>query len=112
MSIKRYFKERLPFIILNVVLCIIVSVTMIIASVSYFAVVSIVCAWFIPLITYMIYQCLKFKRYFDNIIAVSENIDRKYLLPEVIDEADFMEAEIISSVLRDADKSMHEEVKL
>ena len=112
MSINRYFKERLPFLIFNAVLCIIVSATMIIAGFYYFAVVSLVCAWFIPLITYMIYQCLKFKRYFDNIVAVSEDLDRKYLLPEVIDEEEFMEAEVICSILRNADKSMHEEVKI
>ena len=47
----------------------------------------------------------------NNLINTVENLDRKYLLPEVIEEPRFQEARIINDVLKQCNKSMHEKVK-
>ncbi|MFR2745131.1 MAG: ATP-binding protein, partial [Clostridium saudiense] len=60
---------------------------------------------------YMFLEFIKYRRYLNNLINTVENLDRKYLLPEVIEEPRFQEARIINDVLKQCNKSMHEKVK-
>lgn len=59
----------------------------------------------------MFLEFIKYRRYLNNLINTVENLDRKYLLPEVIEEPRFQEARIINDVLKQCNKSMHEKVK-
>lgn len=67
--------------------------------------------WFLPLLAYMVLNYIKWIRYINNIRRVLEELDKKYLLPEVIDEPNFLLGEEINDVLRELSKSMHENVK-
>lgn len=67
--------------------------------------------WFLPLLTYMVLNYIKWSRYINDIRRVLEELDKKYLLPEVIDEPNFLLGEEINDVLRELSKSMHENVK-
>ncbi|WP_347916327.1 sensor histidine kinase [Clostridium saudiense] len=67
--------------------------------------------WFGPILIYMFLEFIKYRRYLNNLINTVENLDRKYLLPEVIEEPRFQEARIINDVLKQCNKSMHEKVK-
>lgn len=112
MSILTYIKERIPFLIMNLILFFIVIVLMKIANVSFEIIIILFLIWFGPLIIYMIFELIKLKRYFDNLISVVDNLDRKYLLPEVVDEPYFQEGKILNYILRVTNKDMHENVKL
>ena len=67
--------------------------------------------WFGPLITYMFLEFIKYNRYLKNLTDTIEGLDRKYLLPEIINEARFQEERIINEVLKECNNSMHEKVK-
>ena len=67
--------------------------------------------WFGPVLTYMFLEFIKVNRYLKNLIYTVDSLDKKYLLPEVINEPRFEEERIISGVLRECNKSMHEKVK-
>lgn len=67
--------------------------------------------WFLPLLAYMVLNYIKWSRYINDIRRVLEELDKKYLLPEVIDEPNFLLGEEINDVLRELSKSMHENVK-
>ncbi|WP_195986481.1 sensor histidine kinase [Clostridium sp. D53t1_180928_C8] len=111
MSILTYIKERIPFLIMNLILFFVVIVLMKIANVSFEIIIILFLIWFGPLLIYMIFELIKFKRYFDNLISVVDNLDRKYLLPEVVEEPYFQEGKILNYILRVTNKDMHENVK-
>ena len=67
--------------------------------------------WFGPVVTYMFLEFIKSNRYLKNLTDTIDGLDRKYLLPEVINEARFEEERIINGVLKECNKSMHEKVK-
>ncbi|WP_455792569.1 sensor histidine kinase [Clostridium butyricum] len=67
--------------------------------------------WFLPLLAYMVLNYIKWSRYINDIRRVLEELDKKYLLPEVIDEPNFLLGEKINDVLRELSKNMHENVK-
>ncbi len=111
MSITLYLKERIGFLIINFLIFLLVAILMKIASVPINIIFIVFLMWFGPLSIYMILEIIKFKRYLDNLINTVENLDKKYLLPEVIDEARFQEAKIINDALRECNKAMHEKIK-
>lgn len=111
MSIMLYLKERMVFLIINFLMFLLVTILMRIALVPINIIVLVFIIWFGPLVIYMVLEIIKFKRYLDNLINTLDNLDKKYLLPEVIEEANFQEAKIINSALKECNKAMHEKVK-
>ena len=111
MNIVEYIKERIPFLIINLVLFFIVAIFMYIANVPKSIIIIVFSIWFLPLVSYIVIELIKSRRYFDSINNVLENLDKKYLLPEVIDEANFIEGKILNNILKTLSKDMNERVK-
>ena len=111
MNIVEYIKERIPFLIINLVLFFIVAIFMYIANVPKSIIIIVFSIWFLPLVSYIVIELIKSRRYFDSINNVLENLDKKYLLPEVIDEANFIEGKILNNILKTVSKDMNERVK-
>ncbi len=65
-----------------------------------------ICAFFVG--TYVEYQ--RWKVYFDNINRCVEELDRKYLLPELLEPGNVQEKKEIESVLYEMEVSMNENV--
>ena len=111
MSIIEFIKERMIFLIINLILFLLVAILMKIVKVSINIILILFLIWFGPILIYMFLEFIKYRRYLNNLINTVENLDRKYLLPEVIEEPRFQEARIINDVLKQCNKSMHEKVK-
>ena len=111
MKITDYFKDKGIFLSINLMLFIIIASLMHFANVSSVIVFLVFCIWFLPLLTYMIIEYIKYRKYFNNVESILENLDKKYLLPEVIKEPNFIEGEEINYILKDLSRDMHEQVK-
>ena len=111
MSIIEFIKERMIFLIINLIMFLLVAILMKIVKVSIYTILILFLIWFGPILIYMFLEFIKYRRYLNNLINTVENLDRKYLLPEVIEEPRFQEARIINDVLKQCNKSMHEKVK-
>ncbi|MBZ9621813.1 sensor histidine kinase [Clostridium sp. FP2] len=111
MSIGQFIKEKMVVIISNMLLFIILAAIMIIINVNFIIISFVFCIWFLPLISYMALEFIKFKNYYDEINNILENLDKKYLLPAVIKEANFIQAQKLNSILKEISRDMHENVK-
>ena len=111
MSIIEFIKERMIFLIINLIMFLLVAILMKIVKVSINIILILFLIWFGPILIYMFLEFIKYRGYLNNLINTVENLDRKYLLPEVIEEPRFQEARIINDVLKQCNKSMHEKVK-
>ncbi|MGH4121914.1 MAG: sensor histidine kinase [Clostridium sp.] len=111
MSIGEFIKEKMVVIISNMLLFIILAAIMIIINVKFIIISFVFCIWFLPLISYMALEFIKFKNYYDEINNILENLDKKYLLPAVIKEANFIQAQKLNSILKEISRDMHENVK-
>ena len=111
MSIIEFIKERMTFLIINLIVFLLVAILMKIVKVSISIILIVFLIWFGPILIYIFLEFIKYRRYLNNLIKTVENLDRKYLLPEVIEEPRFQEARIINDVLKECNKSMHEKVK-
>ncbi|MDR1773467.1 MAG: hypothetical protein LBR30_01145 [Clostridioides sp.] len=50
------------------------------------------------------------KKYYDELTNILKELDKKYLLSEIIEKADFFEGEIMYDTLRSCSKSMNDEI--
>ena len=111
MKIIKYIKSKALFLAINLLIFIIISAFMYSTDVALVIIFLLFCVWFLPLLSYMIIEYIKFKRYFNAVEAVLENLDKKYLLPEVIKEPNFIEGREINYILKILSRDMHENVK-
>lgn len=110
MRILDYFKDKFLFLFINLMLFLFISIIMIIGNMSIIIIFLIFLIWFLPLLSYILIELIKYKIYYDEISGVLNNLDKKYLLPEVIKKPNFIEGKIIYDVLKDVNKNMHEHV--
>lgn len=111
MSLKDYLKDRFLFLLINFILFIIISAIMVLINIGANIIVLVFSIWFLPLFSFIIVEYVKSKRFYNEITSIMDNLDKKYLLSEIIEEPDFIEGKAVYDVLKEANKSMHEHVK-
>lgn len=111
MRLIDYLKDRALFIGVNIITFFVVLILMSIVHMGLGAILLVFSIWFGPIITYMVTEYLKFKKYYDELINISENLDRKYLISEVIEEPNFIEGKITHEILKVSNRDMQEMVK-
>ena len=90
---------------------IIIALVIYSADVASVIIFLLFCIWFLPLLTYMFLEYIKYRRYFNAVESVLDNLDKKYLLPEVVKEPNFMVGEEINYIFKILSRDMHENVK-
>jgi signal transduction histidine kinase len=111
MRVKDYLKSRSGFLIINGVLFIILVAILIFLNVGSGLIFLVFILWFTPLSVYIVLEIIKYKHFLDNVTGTIDSLDKKFLLPEVIEKPNFLEGEIIYQVLKECNKNMHENVK-
>ena len=111
MKIIDYLKDKSLYLAMNLMTFIIVATLMYFSNVSTVVIFMTWCIWFLPLLIYIIIEYIKYKKYFDNIEDVLKNLDKKYLLPEVIEEPNSIIGEEVNDILKELSRDMHEQVK-
>ena len=56
-------------------------------------------------------ELVTMSKYFNDMESILESLDKKYLLPEVMEDANFLIAEQINDILKEVSRDMHEHVK-
>ncbi|WP_133013898.1 sensor histidine kinase [Clostridium cuniculi] len=111
MSIITFIKERMLFLMVNLIMFLLIGILMRIVEVPINIILILFLIWFGPVVIYMFLEFIKYNRYLKNLTDTIDGLDKKYLLPEVINEPRFQEERIINEVLKECNKSMHENVK-
>ncbi len=111
MSLKEYLKDRFLFLLINFILFIIVALIMLLINVSRNILLLVFSIWFFPLLSFIITEYIKVNSFYQDLNNVLENLDKKYLISEIIKEPDFIEGKTIYNILRETNKAMHEHIK-
>lgn len=112
MSFFSFIKSKGIFLGINVLLFILIATLMILIPVSGVVIFLTGCIWFMPLLSYLIIEYNKYRRYFNELQQSLEQLDQAYLISEVVEEPSFLEGQLIHELLRDITKNMHEHVNL
>jgi len=111
MSIGEFIKDKTVIILCNMLMFIILAAIMIVINVGLIIIVFVFCIWFFPLCSYMAVEFVKYKNYYNEFDSILEKLDKKFLLPEMIKEADFIQGEKLNCILKELSRDMYENVK-
>jgi len=111
MNLKDYFKDRTLFLLINFMLFAIMCGIMLLIDIRVNIIILIFCIWFLPIFSYMITEFIKQKNFYNEVTNIMDDLDKKYLLSEIIKEPEFIEGKFLYDLLKQANKDMHEHVK-
>lgn len=110
MSFRKYLLDKLPFIVLNYIAFMFCAIIMKVSNLSFSAIGVLAFIWFMPTFSYMTMDFFSKVKFYKELVHVTNNLDKKYLLPEVIKRPKNYEGQIIYDVLEESNRAMHEHV--
>lgn len=111
MNIKDYLKDRTLFLLINFMLFTIICGIMLLIEISANIIILIFCIWFLPIFSFIIAEYIKQKKFYVEVTNIMNDLDKKYLLAEIIKEPEFIEGKLLYNLLKVGNKDMHEHVK-
>ncbi|XZL13254.1 ATP-binding protein [Clostridium perfringens] len=110
MNLRDFIKERIVFIIINLLILLFTALLLMVLKVDSFAILFIVIINGAGILIYHIFDYLRKKQYYDEIKENMESLDKKYLISEVIEEGTFTESKLIYDVICKSNKAMNDEI--
>lgn len=110
MKLNEYLKDKIVFLIINLLLFFIILIGLLVVNISYQIIFLIFIIWFAPYTTYILIDFIKKRKYYYELIGICENLDKKYLLSEVINKPKNIEEQIIHDILKDTNHSMRDNI--
>ena len=110
MKLIEYIKEKFVFMVINIVMTLSGVVILKALKVDTYAIVFISILNLIGVFSCYIYDYFNRKKYYDNLFKNLDGLDKKYFIAEILESGDFIESNIIYSVLQECTKSMKDEV--
>ncbi len=110
MRINEYIKDRFAFLYLNLIIFLILTFVMAFLDIKPIFIFLVFMIWFTPLLLYMGIEFLKHRKYFKNMEETLLSLDKKYLLPEIMEKPNFLEGALFYNILKECNKEMHEHV--
>lgn len=111
MKFSRYLKDKIYFIILFLILFFLLNLLLYIYEVPH----ALLIATSIMLLLFGMFTLLieffRKKKFYDDLINITEKLDKKYLVIEMLRTPNFQEGEILYETLYEINKSMIENVK-
>ncbi|WP_291627249.1 HAMP domain-containing sensor histidine kinase [Clostridium sp.] len=105
-----FFKERVLFIFINIIVLVFSSVLLSALKVDLYAVIFIFVINLIGILLYHIYDYFNRKKYYDDLLMNLEALDKKYLISDVINEGSFLESKILYHIIKETTKSMKDDI--
>lgn len=110
MKLIGYIKEKFVFMVINIVMTLSGVVILKALKVDTYTIVFISILNLIGVFSCYIYDYFNRKKYYDNLFKNLDGLDKKYFIAEILESGDFIESNIIYSVLEECTKSMKDEV--
>ena len=110
MKLIEYIKEKFVFMVINIVMTLSGVVILKALKVDRYTIVFISKLNLIGVFSCYIYDYFNRKKYYDNLFKNLDGLDKKYFIAEILESGDFIESNIIYSVLEECTKSMKDEV--
>lgn len=110
MSFIKYIVDKLSFIILNIIIFIFCAIIMRVSSLNINVILILALIWFTPIFIFIVLDFFSKRKFYNELIEVSNKLDKKYLLPEVIKKPKSYEGQMLYDVLEESNRAMHEHV--
>ena len=110
MNSRRYWKNRLPFLLTNFVCMAALTVFLLVCGNSVSAVVLILIVWALILLSGLVLTYWKRKRQMEKLLDMAKQLSERYLISEVMELPEQAEDQVYYQLLKMAGKSMLEQI--
>lgn len=110
MSLNDYLKDRIGVVFLNIIALITLIIFLFSVGNNFEVIKTVVIVWILVLIIFITYEYKKRKVYFETLLKYIDNLDKKYLISEIIDIPPYIDAMPYYYLLKKASKSMRDEI--
>ena len=110
MNGKRWLRNRIPFLLVNVLGMAALACFLLVSGNSRDTACLVMTVWILVLCAGLTCSFLTRKRYFDRLMRMAEELDERYLIPEVMEEPFLAEDLAYYRILRMAERSMLENI--
>ena len=110
MNGKRWLRNRIPFLLVNVLGMAALACFLLVSGNSRDTACLVMTVWILALCAGLTCSFLTRKRYFDRLMRMAEGLDERYLIPEVMEEPFLAEDLAYYRILRMAERSMLENI--
>ena len=110
MKFKEYLKDNILNFMLLIFTVISIEILLMIYNISVLIRIYIAVSILLIYLLGLSISYYKKKKFYGKVLKILEDIDKKYLLPEMIDAPDFLEGKILKRVIEDMGKAMTEHV--
>lgn len=110
MSLNDYLKDRIGVVFLNIIALITLIIFLFSVGNNFEVIKTVAIVWILVLIIFITYEYKKRKVYFETLLKYIDNLDKKYLISEIIDIPPYIDAIPYYYLLKKASKSMRDEI--
>ena len=110
MDLKIFIKERIFFILINIV-TLAFSVSLLrLLNVQWFPIIFLIFINFIGMLSFHIYDYIRKKKYYDEMTINLDALDKKHLISDVVEEGKFLESSLVYKIISECNKSFNDEI--
>ncbi|MEG2909937.1 MAG: sensor histidine kinase [Erysipelotrichaceae bacterium] len=110
MKTSKFIKEKLYFLILGIIISFLFELFFLVTKVQTEIVIVVqLLLWFL-ILTNLVVEYMRRASFYNNLNEALNDLDKKYLISEIIEEPEFMDGQIFYDSLSIIDKSMNDHV--
>lgn len=110
MKLSKFLKDRGLFLSINLILALPIVLIMVAFKFKIELIAIIMFIWFVPLMSYILLEFNHKKKFYNELEDILANIDKKYLLSEIMKKPTNHEEEKIKDILTETNRSMREQI--
>ena len=110
MSGKQYLKNQLPVLLINLLGMLALALFLIASGNNIQTVLFILVVWLIVLASCLLFFYSSRKKYLDKLLDMTEQLEERYLLPEIMQEPEKADEQVFYQIMKMAEKSMLERI--
>lgn len=110
MSGKRYLINQIPVILVNLMGMLALALFLLASGNQFQAVLFIFMVWFIILTTYLSVVYFVRKRYLNQLLDMTEQLEERYLIPEIMTIPEQADEQVFYQIMKMTEKSMLEKI--
>lgn len=112
MKFHEYLRDNLSKILVATAFGILFTAILLIFRVDIFILTSFLVLFSLLCAFLLFYDFFKKRTFYNDLLGILFKLDQKYLLPEMIEQPNFLEGKIFFDALHDTSKSMNEQTKI
>ena len=110
MKLTTFLKDKIMYIVTAIIIIIITSVFLSVLNLSLYTICFINFIYFLGFFIPFICEYIKKRDFYNTVDDILSNIDKKYLVSELIEEPNFEEGKIFYDYISQCNKSMNDEI--